>query len=386
MTAMAIDRDAIAAAFAGLTDADYGLGSAPAKVYRFGETEYVKAQVSAICAGVKEATERIRRANITGTFRRDLLKYAGEVQSKPTPSRQRRHRIGTEGEKRSKLIAETGFDLAGIMCEPPAEQWARPEAQTLYHKLMQRGPGAPSVTDYEGEDLRHLAWMLEAELLDITEDGRIWLLSDTDEPGNSYPGAPVSADRARIGRTHHAEDVQALVMEVWQAILDGTPLMDIPAEYRREMTTAKGIRLGGRLITAHCNRLLAARLDRACSCLGRGMVGDGNAWDLPDHGENCPGRYRWLHVEVVRRAIRELVKSGELHRTDGAILTRKGHTEHRIPCAYGIPQDSGWHRYAEQAPRTRRRRISPLRKRLLGDDPAAGTPAPASDSAWEKAA
>lgn len=383
-------------------DAAYGIGAPAEQTWDFsGGTDLVKAQVSEMCAGIDIATsrrEQVKRVSIYGTFRRDLLKYAAEVQGKPSPSRQRRHRLGDQRERRAKLIDETGYDLTGILCEPPEEQWVRPQAMPLYHRLMVRDPGLPSVNDYEGEDLRHLAWMTEAELLDITEDGHIWCLSDVDPPGNNYPGAPVTGkimiggkprDKAGIGHTHHGEEVEELVLEVWQMIVDGNPVADIPAEYRKEMTTAAGIRISGRTITAHCNRLLAARLDRECNCLNdghaRGLVGDGAAWDIADHGQGCRGRYRWLHVEVVRRAIRNLMDDGMLVRTDSAHLTRRGHTEHRIPAAYEIPADAGWRDYAARAPRTRHRRWSSLRKRLLGDTAAPAPSTPLLDPAWEAA-
>lgn len=337
-----------------------------------------KAQVREICAGIEMGTARVaarraleKRVSITGTYRCDLLKYAAQVQGKPTLKRASRHYLTDEAERRVKLIDETGFDLTGIMCEPPAQEWERPSAMTLYSKLMVRAPGAPSVNDYEAEDLRHLTWMVSIELVDIDEDGHIHLLSDEPEhDARKYSGAPVNDDRARVGRTHTAEDVQHFVMEVWNMIVDGRPPIDIGGDYRQEMTTKRGLRMSGQMMTFQCNKLLAARMDANCNCLGRDQVR--NAWDLPDHGEGCAGRERWLHVEVVRRAIRDLMVSGELTRTDEAYLTRRNHTAHRVPAAYAIPADAGWHRYATRRRTRHPRRKSALEKRLLSDLPLSG--------------
>ena len=345
----------------------------------------VKAQVREMCAGIEIAdTRRARRKHlsITDTYRSDLLKYAAEVQAKPAPSRSYRHYLTDQAERRVKLIAETGFDLTGIMCEPPQEQWARPSAMTLYARLMAADPGKPTVRDYDLADLQHLAWMTEAELVDVDADGRIHLLSDEVKPEQrKYPGAPVADDRARVGRTHTSDDVQGLVLEVWEMIRDGHPPLDIPDEYRKEMTTGCGLRISGRLIAGQVNRLIAARIDARCNCLGRDLVR--NAWDLPDHGEGCQGRERYLSVEVVRRAIRQLMIDGHLNRTDSAHLTRRGHTEHRIPAAYEIPADAGWHAYAARSKRPRRKPRSKLRDRLLGDARPAPEPL---DPAWDLAA
>jgi hypothetical protein len=332
-------------------------------------------QVNTKCGSEKTAPDNtIGSLVYTSTLRSDLLRYAAEVQSKTSPSRMRRHRLSDGTERRVKLINETGFDLAGIMCEPPQETWARPDAQPVYHRVMRADPGRANINEYTGPDLRHLAWMVEAELVDIEADGSIWPLSDVELTDRRYPGAPVGDARARIGRTHTAERVEELVMTVFDAIKDGNPVYDIPAEWRREMAGKKGgIRISARMFTGHVNRLLSAEIDAACNCLGRDLTQ--SAWDLPDHGINCPGQQRYLHVEVVRKAVARLVKSGDLDRISGAILTRKGHTEHRIPCAYAIPADAGWHKYAAMPGRTKHTRWSPLRTRLLGTS-RQGTPPP----------
>lgn len=332
----------------------------------------VKAQVREMCAGIEQS----KRSLFNGTHRRDLLKVAAELQAKPSSDRQQRYCLTDQAERRVKLITETGYDTAGILVEPPQEEWERPRAQTLYHKLMVRQPGKPSVNDYEGEDLYHLMWMLGAELVDIDEDGRIYLLSDPAEPNlRKYTGFPLPDARASIGRTHIAEVVERDVLEVWQMIVDGHPPMDIPGDYRQEMSTARGLRISGRMITYQCNKLLAARMDAECSCLGRDLVKF--AWELPDHGEGCRGRERGYHVEVVRRAIRHLIELGKLVRTDSAHLLRRGHADRRIPAAYEIPADAGWHAYAARCRRPRRKQMPKLYVRLLGDETV---PAPPPDA------
>lgn len=357
----------------------------------------VKAQVREICTGIKIGTERAaakreRMERITNTraLCSDLQRYAAEVQTKPTPRRNRRHWLTDPGEIAAKVVAEVSSRrLIGILpellaeispmldgvVEPSHEEWARPEAMTLYCHLMAADPGTRIITDYEADDLRHLAWMCESELLDIDELGVIHLLSDEIAPAQRrYLGAPVPDERASIGRTHTAEDVQAFVLSVYNMIADGRPPMDIPAEYREEMTTRKGIRISGAMMTRQCNMLLAARIDQSCNCLGRDQVKC--AWDLPDHGKGCAGRERWLSIDVVRRAIRELMESGELTRVANAVLTRRGHTEHRKAASYLVPVDAGWWAYATKGKTTRRKPMSRLRIRLLGDAKQAAPPLP----------
>lgn len=357
-------------------DAAYGLNERGTFIPRFDVTEATKAQVREICTGIKMGNARVasrrtleKRVSVTRAFRSDLLKYAAETRLKPSLTRDLRHYLTDPAERDRKLVDETGFNTLGEMVEPPQQQWERPQAMTLYHRLMVRDSGATTVDDHEIEELQHLAWLIGANLAEVDEDGRIQLLSDTSEPDQRrYSGAPVNDDRAGIGRTHTAADVQHFVMEVWNMIVDGHPPMDIGGEYRQEMTTKRGLRMSGRMMTYQCNKLLAARIDANCNCLGRDQVV--NAWDLPDHGQACAGRERWLSIDVVRRAIRELMEAGELTRTDEAYLTRRNHTEHRVPAAYAIPADAGWHEYVTRRRTKRPRRQSALEQRLLGELPA----------------
>lgn len=347
----------------------------------------VKAQVREICIGIKEGTARVRagqRVKTTHAFRADLLKYAAEIRAKPSLSRSLRHYLTDPAEQQRKLVDETGFNMLGEMVEPPEQQWDRPQAMTLYARLMLRDPGSPTVDDYKIEELQHLSWLVGHDLAEIDDDGRIHLLSDEVLPDESrYHGAPAKGavmhmgklvDRASIGQTHKAEEVEDFVMQVWQMIVDGHPPMDIGGEYRQEMTTKRGLRMSGRMMTYQCNKLHAAWMDANCNCLGRDQVE--HAWDLPDHGEGCAGRKRWFSVDVIRRAIRSLMEAGKLTRTDEAFLTRRNHTEHRVPAAYEIPADAGWHAYMKHRRTHRAKRQSPLEKRLLGDLPLIPDPYP----------
>jgi hypothetical protein len=357
-------------------DAAYGLDTAPAKVYQFDVTPAVKAQVREICIGIKMGTARNarrlaveERLSITRAFRSDLLKYATEVRVKPSLSRDLRHYLTDSAERDRKLIEETGFNILGEMVEPPQQQWDRPQAMTLYARLMVRDDGAMTIEDYDAGDLQHLAWMIGHDLAEVDGDGRIHLLSDSAEPDQRrYSGAPVNDDRAGVGQTHAAEEVQGFVMQVWAMIVDGHPPMDIGGDYREEMTTRRGLRMSGRMMTYQCNKLHAAWMDANCNCLGRDQVA--HAWDLPDHGQGCAGRKRWFSVDVIRRAIRALMESGQLTRTDEAYLTRRNHTAHRVPAAYEIPADAGWHAYVTHRRTRRVKRPSALQKRLLGPLPA----------------
>jgi hypothetical protein len=324
-------------------------------------------QVTAICGDIEAS-----QVTTIPTLCSDLRKYAVQVQEKPTPSRERRHWITDSIEQRAKLIAETGFDITGDLVEPPAEQWARPQAQPLYQRLCRMQPGTSFVRDYGAEDLRHLAWMIESELVDLAMDGTIWLLSDAEPPGRSYPGSPVSDMRSRIGTTHRIEITKAFALEAIRAIFDGHPIIHLPADLCADMIDSKGIRISGRLICAHVNKMLADLKNASCNCLGRDQVA--NAWDLADHASGCPCRERWFSLETVRRAVKELVVDEELERTAPAYETRRGHTEYRVPCAYAIPPDAGWHQYAGFRRPSRHKAWSALRHRLLGTSRKAPSP------------
>lgn len=362
-------------------DAAYGLDSPASRGPRFEVTEATKAQLREICTGIKIGTERAttrrvleKRVSITRALCSDLLKYAAELRAKPSLTRDLRHYLTDPAERDRKLVDETGFNILGEMVEPPQQQWDRPQAMTLYQRLMLRDSGATTISEYGTEDLQHLSWMIGNDLAEIDDDGRVFLLSDEVLPDESrYNGAPAQGkimingklvERASIGQTHTAEEVQSFVMQVWQMIVDGHPPMDIGGEYRQEMTTKRGLRMSGRMMTYQCNKLHAAWMDANCNCLGRDQVV--HAWDLPDHGQGCAGRKRWFSIDVIRRAIRALMEAGELTRTDEAYLTRRNHTEHRVPAAYEIPADAGWHRYVTRRRTKRPRRQSALEKRLLG--------------------
>lgn len=352
-------------------DAAYGLTSSPAPAYRFDVTDAVKAQVREICTGIKQANKSLS----TRALRVDLRKYAAEVLLKPPLTRDLRHFLTDPAERDLKLIDETGFNMLGEMVEPPHQQWERPEAMTLYHRLMLRDSGAVTINDLGAADLQHVTWMIGRTLVEIDDAGRILLLSDEVLPDETrYQGAPAKGkimingrlvERASIGQTHTSEEVQKFVLQVWQMIVDGHPPMDIGGEYRQEMTTGRGLRMSGRMMTYQCNKLHAAWMDANCNCLGRDQVA--HAWELADHGEGCAGRKRWFSVDVIRRAIRELMESGALTRTDEAYRTRRNHTAHRVPAAYEIPADAGWHAYVTRRRTKHPRRPSALEKRLLGD-------------------
>lgn len=329
-----------------------------------------KAQVSAKCIGIEEAewARPGHRVKTTGAFRADLRKYADQIREKPSLSRGLRHYLTDPAERSAKYLAETGCDTLGRLVEPPMEYWAQPGAMGLYDKLMAADPGRPSVDDYAIGDLQHLAWMIGADLVEIDNVGRIHLLSDETLPDlRRYTGGPVDDARAAIGQTHTAVEVQGFVMQVWNMIVDGHPPMDIAGDYRQEMTTKRGLRMSGRMMTYQCNKLHAAWMDANCNCLGRDQVV--HAWDLPDHGEGCAGRKRWFSIDVIRRAIRALMEAGELTRTDEAYLTRRNHTQHRVPAAYEIPADAGWHGYVTRRRTRHAKRQSPLQKRLIDPYP-----------------
>jgi hypothetical protein len=357
----------------------------------------VKMQVSEICTGIEIGTARARAKqqreeliNTTCALCSDLRQYGADIRLRPSLSRTLRHRLTDPVETTTKYIDETGFNTIGEMVEPPQQQWSRPQAMILYSRLVVGTPGRHTINDLNIEELWNLLWMLQNDLAEIDEDDRIWLLSDEALPDERrYPGFLMDDKRASIGRTHTAEDVQDFVMQVWNMIVDGHPPMDIGGEYRQEMTTKRGLRMSGRMMTYQCNKLLVARIDANCNCLGRDLVE--HWWDLPDHGTGCAGRERGLSVDVVRRAIRELMKAGELDRTDEAILTRRNHTVHRVPAAYAIPSDAGWHRYVTQRrtrhPKPKSALEKRLEKRLLGEVQAPRPPAPYpleyQDSVWD---
>jgi hypothetical protein len=304
------------------------------------------AQVNAFCGDIKTANA----LKITSTKRRYLQELAdAQRDDKPSRTRAQRHRMISAQEIGEKYQAETGFNLLGAMAEPAQEQWERPQAQTLYWKLCVRSPGKPSVADYEGADLHHLAWMAEAELVDIDGEGTIWLLSDCEDTSRRYPGAKVLDERAKKGRTWTADEVDAMVAYAFEQLEAGTPLVPLSADQVREMDCKAGIRFSSHEAARQVNAgILAPDRDARCQC--RGRAGVEHAWELLDHDNpDCPCRHRWIHVESARRSIARLKEAdGPLNRTQNTYVTRRNHSEYRVAAAYEIAPDAGWHAYAEE--------------------------------------
>lgn len=315
------------------------------------------AQVSDFCGDIKTANA----LKLTSTKRRYLQELAdAEREAKPSRTRAQRHRMISAQEIGYKYQAETGFNLLGELVEPALEQWERPRAQPLYYKLCTRAAGKPSVADYEGDDLNHLAWMQGAELVDIAEDGTIWLLSDCEDTSRSYPGAKVGDNRAKVGGTRHATEWDGMVAYAFDELEAGRPLVPLSADQVREMDCKAGIRFSSFEAARQVNAgIIAPAMDAKCHCAGRADVE--HAWELLDHDDpECPGRLRWMHVEAARRSIARLKEAdGPLNRTQNTYLTRRNHSEYRVAAAYEIAPEAGWHAFAAEAkkmPKTPRKR------------------------------
>lgn len=320
-----------------------------------GLTLVTSSQVSAFCGDIRTANA----FKYSSTKRAYLRKLAAAVQEDSSPTRGRRHRMITGAEITEKYTAETGLDLLGRTVQPPEEPWTRPRASQLYARLCLREAGKPTIADYEGDDLGHLAWLVEEELADVDDDGRIWLLSDADDASRRYPGAGPCDDRAKIGRTWTADEADGMVLYAWDRITAGSPLVPLTADQVREMDCKAGIRFSAHEAARQVNAgIIGPDMDARCHCTGRDLVE--HAWDLLDHDrDDCPCRHRWMHVESARRALARLKdKGGAMVRTQNTYVTRRNHTEYRVAAAYEVAADAGWHELAAAArlvpPRTRK--------------------------------
>jgi hypothetical protein len=326
--------------------------------------EPAKAQAREIHIGLELGNRRIADRPKTDAKRRDLRRFGPEVSRDRYGQHDRRHWLTDRRERLGKLRDETGFDSRGELAEPPLEQWTRPDAMPLYHRLMLGDDGAASVDLFTGEDLTRIAWLTDEALLDVTSDGRIHLLSDCDQvQRRRYPGAPVSDAQAKLGR-NLAGRLYDLVRGAWAAIVAGRPGADIDVEHRRRMRSKYGVRISIAQLTYQVNRAEHAARSLACSC----MRDDGTKPEITErgHAEGCPCNDKWASRDAVLRTVHDLMDAGEMQRTDDSYMTRVGHTVIGVPAAYHVPADAGWHAYAAAgSPVRRHRKPSKLRRSLL---------------------
>jgi hypothetical protein len=342
--------------------AAYGLGG-PA-LPSFGITEKVKAQVSEISSGIEIASRNL----YTRRFHSDLRRYAWELRIRPSRTRERRRFLADPAEIAGKIADECG-DSPDVI----AESWEHPEIMPLYRALGTAPGAAIRIDDIPAEHVGDIAWMMAVELADVDDDGdTIRLLSDCDQAGRNYPGAPVADARCK-GRQLRGRAVDD-ARQVWELIVAGTPPGYIPPEQRKRMRSPHGIRLSARMMAYQCNAIEKQRRNAECQCPGRDFGTP--AWELRGHDDGCPCLRAWVSVDTARRAIKALTADGVIVRTRPAYLMREGHTAVGMPAAYampldaawksfGIPGDAGWHGYAAAgSPRPRHRPSSPTRRRL----------------------
>jgi hypothetical protein len=345
VTALATGR---ANPFAGLTDADFGFGQAPPKVYAWQQTEKTKAQVTELCAGIEIASKNL----ITRAFRSDLQRYASELRQKPTRTRQRRRFLDSPAELREKIADETEVQVDVI-----AETWERPELMALYRRIGIEHGGSVGLDDLEAEEIGAIAWYMTVELADYDQEtGRVRLLSDCEDGGRRYPGAPLP-DKRCMGKQLRGLAVED-VRDAWELITFGMPAAEIEPEQRKAMRSPHGIRISARAMAYQANALERIARNDECKCPGRADVAF--AWELKGHDEGCRCLRAWVSVDTARRAIKTLTAEGVFVRTAAPYLRREGHTAVGIPAAYNVAPDAGWHAYADRgAPRRRRRPKAP---------------------------
>ena len=310
------------------------------------------AQVTEICAGIERASKLL----ITRAFRSDLRRYAGELDRKRSPRRQRRHFLVDPAEVREKIANETEVSPDVI-----AEAWERPDLMPLYRSIgLDRG-GSIGLDDLEPEHIGAIAWYMTVELADLDDDGRVRLLSDCEDGGRRYPGAPLPDQRCK-GRQLRQLAVDD-VRDAWELITAGMPAADIEPEQRKAMKSPHGIRISARALAYQANALERRWRNDECHCPGREDIA--NAWDLRGHDDGCRCLRAWVSVDTARRAVRKLTAEGAFVRTAAPYLRREGHTAVGVPAAYWIPAGAGWHEYAETGvARRRTRRPSKARRRL----------------------
>lgn len=333
MTAVKIRSDGWPA----VSSADaYGLGTAPAKVYRFGETDAVRQRRAEIEAAISDVQAKLaaKRAKqqVTGLCGHSSI----PKEEKPTQSRyQRRHPVSPgSAEALAKLAIETGrrHPETGKLL-PPLEPWTCPVPMTgmlAYARIIKGSDGADQLSSYAGDRLRALNWMRQEQLVRV-ENGRVLPLSDMDRAERrTYPGALISDEEVKRTRSCYlGERGEGLIMA---AVLN-LRNRDTP---RRALHTRGGLALACYQIAEEVNRIISTRLEL-----------DG---------------FRYMSVETCRRMIKGydgperkdgtrkhypgLIERGMLTELEPPKAVRKGRTWHTLPRVLGL--EIGGSEYTEE--------------------------------------
>lgn len=214
----------------------------------------------------------------------DLRKRSDLRESAYVP--RKRHVLTDPAEIRKKHAIEMGFNwLTGQMLPAPLEPWTGPAgSERIYNQLMRRGPSR--LQDYSGPDLAVIEWLTDEELAAIVpgDDGmRIVPLSDGKaSEQRKYPGAPVSDERAKIGRQLRG-NLEGIVLSALFNLSSGRT---VRRGRRRTggLHAADGIPITGAQVAAEANAIKARRRDL--------------------------DEYRWASLSRVREIIRKLIRGG----------------------------------------------------------------------------
>jgi hypothetical protein len=258
------------------------------------------------------------------TKRADLLEYATRDFARPI--------LTDSGARLKKLSIETGrkHPKTGEIL-PPIEPWTCPDhtgAIRTYAQIMRAPDGSLTLAGFDGGQLEHVAYMAGEQLITLGPGGTIHALGDRKAGSNrKYPGAPVTDEQAKIGRTLRAK-ARDLVLTAWRNITCGTPqvILRRPSQLR-----SGGVALTAREICTEANAVKSRRPDL-----------DG---------------YRYLHAETCRRVISELLADGTLTELEPPVRTRAGRTWITIPRVFELPRDAvQWPAAAAPARRKRKRK------------------------------
>lgn len=248
----------------------YGLSQAPARVYRFGETDAVRQRRAEIAGAIGEVQARLAAKRATS----QVSELSSVYKEAPLTENEReladlrrlgflpgRKVLGSAVNRYRKYEIETGIMRDGTI-RRPLEPWTCPgssaSSMSLYFKIMNAEPGTFSAADLGARDLAAARWMGTEQLIAVDAGLRIHPLSDA-EPGErrAYPGAKCSDKIAAVGRYLRDKAVGL----VTAALFNLSAGLVKSESGRAELVGADGMRAPARLVCAEANRLKSMNLD-----------------------------------------------------------------------------------------------------------------------------
>jgi hypothetical protein len=231
---------------------------------------------------------------------------------KRRPPRDRRI-LDDPAERYRKYEIETGIMRDGTI-RSPLEAWTCPGPRSktmgVYFRIMRAEPGSFQVSDFKGRELAAVHWMSDQRLIGTDEALRIHPLSDAAAPGRrSYPGAPVSDRRAKVGIYLRGSAVGLVAAALFN---HSAGQLRRKTGRRAALIGADGMRATVALICAEANRIKSKRADLAehrylsltrCAEIIRSLIGMGWLEELSATRFIRQERSWRTVVRVIRRLI-----------------------------------------------------------------------------------